>query len=88
MYSIRWAPEALEELAALWLDAAPDDRSLITDAVDEIDRVLAIDPLAAGESREAEFRVLIMAPVAVQFLVWEDDRIAQVVSVWRFGPRR
>ena len=84
MYSVRWAPEALDELATLWAGAAPEDRALITDATDEIDRVLARDPLSAGESREAEFRVLIVLPIAVQFRVWEDERTAIVVNVWRF----
>ena len=84
MYIVRWTAEALEELAELWLRAAPEDRALITDAAREIDRILARDPSTAGESREAEFRLLIVLPIAVQFRVWDDDRVAQVVNVWRF----
>lgn len=83
MYSVRWVPDALDELAALWASAAPDDRSLITYAVDDLDRQLRQTPESVGESREAEFRILISMPIAVQFRVQSDARLVQVVSVWR-----
>jgi hypothetical protein len=83
MYSVLWVPEALDELATIWADAAPDDRSLITDAVDDLDEQLKADPAAIGESREEEFRILISLPIAVQYRVSEPDRLVQVVSVWR-----
>jgi len=60
MYTVRWRRTALDQLAALWLDS--NDRAAITAAVDEIDRVLAADPINAGESRAGDTRVMFVDP--------------------------
>lgn len=45
-WNVEWVQAALDELAAIWIDAT--NRNAVTDAVREIDRRLAFDPQAAG----------------------------------------
>jgi hypothetical protein len=70
-------PDAADELAAIWIKAT--NRQAVADAADAIDKQLGIDPLAAGESRLDNSRVLVEDPLAVYFDVDEEDR---TVIVW------
>ena len=85
MVPVQWTPAALADLAALWTDADSEARRRITLAVDEVDRQLVIDPLSAGESRAAGVRLVIAAPLGVQFRVVGRRRLVQVFHVWRFA---
>ncbi len=85
-YQVFWVPEAEEELAAIWLDAA--DRNSIATAAHVIDTTLRLDPEAAGESRGEDRRIFYEPPLGVIFVVSTDDRIVSVLSVWRFDTRR
>jgi hypothetical protein len=78
---LSWKKRAEDDLADIWL--AVDEREAITRATGEIDRFLKIHPHAVGESRPAEKRILIVAPLCVIFRVYEDDRIVRVAGVWR-----
>jgi hypothetical protein len=49
-------PSAQDDLARIWLNAA--DKQSVTDAADEIDRMLATDPRNAGESRDGSTRII------------------------------
>jgi hypothetical protein len=69
-------------LTELWLAAS--DRASITAAVDEIDRLLAIDPHGAGESRSEFTRVLFVPPVGVFFEVDDASKVVEVLKVWTF----
>jgi plasmid stabilization system protein ParE len=82
MYDVRWKRSAVSRLAQLWLEAS--DRSAVTEAVDRIDRQLAIDPQHAGESRSGDIRVLFEPPVGVFFEVEEHARAVHVLRVWTF----
>jgi len=82
MYIVRWKRSALNRMTELWLDAA--DRSAITDAVAEIDRLLANNPLHAGESRSEQDRVLFVPPLGVFFEVGGTSHVVQVLRVWTF----
>jgi hypothetical protein len=84
-YTVVWIREAEDELAALWLDAA--DRTLITDAVCEIDGDLAIDPIAVGESRQYMQRVAYHLPIGIRFEILPADRLVKVLAVWNCCPR-
>jgi hypothetical protein len=75
MYTVRWKRAALNRLTELWLDAA--DRSTVTMAVDEIDRLLAADPHAAGESR-------FVPALGVFFDVHQSSQFVEVLKVWTF----
>ena len=82
MYTVRWKRTALDRLAELWLEA--DNRSAVTTAVDEIDRILAGDPHNAGESRSGETRVLFVAPLGVFFEIPDSSKVVDVLRMWTF----
>src|SRR2546423_527403 len=58
------------------------DGAAVTAASDRIDRLLAADPLNAGESRDGDDRILFDQPLGVIFRV---DRAARVVFVLTVG---
>jgi plasmid stabilization system protein ParE len=82
MYTVRWKRLALDQLTALWLDAT--DRASMTAAVDEIDRLLAMDPHRAGESRTENTRVLFEPPVGAFFDINDSSKVVEVLKVWTF----
>ncbi len=84
-FTVIWSPSAENALARIWADA--DDRQVITDAADAIDELLRTDPLAAGESRVANIRILTALPLSVYYDVREDDRLVSVWAVWRVSKR-
>jgi plasmid stabilization system protein ParE len=81
-YTLVWAPNAERQLTELWLNAV--DRAAVQRASDQIDKTLRTSPRDKGESREGEFRMLLMKPLGVKFRVIEADRIVRVVRVWAF----
>ena len=72
MYEVRWKRSALNRATELWLDAP--DRTEVTAAVAEIDRLLARNPQEAGESRSDLVRVLFVPPLGVFFDIDEPTR--------------
>jgi plasmid stabilization system protein ParE len=80
-YAVVWSPDAENDLAAIWVDAT--DRAAVTAAGDELDVILREDAHLKGESRHGRVRILFLAPLAIEFEVRRDDRIARVVFVWR-----
>ncbi|MGD9854425.1 MAG: hypothetical protein AB7U20_05675 [Planctomycetaceae bacterium] len=83
MFDVRWTDDAIAELSVIWMDAHPEDRVPITEAVNEIDEMLSASAETAGESRAAEFRMLVIDTMAVHYRVWHDERQVQVANVWR-----
>ena len=49
-YTVLWAPDAENDLAAIWLSAA--DRAAVQSAGDQIDALLKSDTHLRGESRQ------------------------------------
>jgi len=84
-YTVLWLPQAEAELAALWMDA--NQRLAVTEAANEIDRLLHRDPQELGESRSANLRILLVPPLGVNFSVDMQDRIVRIAAVWRFQTR-
>jgi hypothetical protein len=82
-YTVVWDPDAEQELASLWMAAA--ERQALTDAADQIDKVLRQDPQQQGESRPDGLRILFVEPLGIIFRVHEDDRLVRVLQVWSFG---
>jgi hypothetical protein len=60
------------------------DKSQLTASADGIDRELAKNPLDVGEAREGTSRILILAPLAVEYDVIMDDHKVIVWHVWRW----
>lgn len=83
-WTVVYLPDAEQELAALWVD--PASRADVTDASNRIDRLLQRDPEKVGESREEpDQRVVFVAPLAVLFRVTADDRLVEVIHVWKYA---
>jgi hypothetical protein len=79
-YTVTWDPEALDDLADLWLAAA--DRGPIAGAADRIDRELSVDPESKGRPFFGQ-RIFAAPPLAVTFEVRAADRVVKVIQVWR-----
>jgi len=80
-YSVRWLPDAEQELAALWM---PANRRAVTQAANQIDQDLSKSPESLGESRPGGLRIYFVSPLAVLFRVSSEDRLVQVMHVWTF----
>ena len=81
-YTVLWSPDAENDLAAIWL--AANDRTAVTAAGNQIDTFLHQDAHLQGESRHGRLRILFIPPSAVDFEAIRDDRIARVLTVWRW----
>jgi hypothetical protein len=81
-YTVIYLPSAEQQLADLWLAAA--DRSAITSASDKIDQLLKDNPLAVGESRVSNIRILFEEPLVVVYDVREADLVVKVWAVWQW----
>jgi hypothetical protein len=81
-YQVVWQQDAEDDLTTIWNDAP--DRGYVAAVADEIERLLKRDAASLGESREENFRVFLFEPLGVEFQVFEAERRALVVRVWRF----
>ncbi len=79
-FTVIWKPNAENQLIRLWMGAA--DRLAVRKAADEIERLLANDPMGQGESRSRDVRILFVEPLAVFYAVREQDCIVDVARVW------
>lgn len=84
-YTVLWTPEAEHELAALWLNTRY--RDAVTRAANAVDSALSRNPLAEGESRAGDMRIMFEPPLALEFEVSESDRTVYVLAVWLYGKR-
>lgn len=85
-WTVTYQPSAQNDLTNLWLNAA--DPKAVANAADEIDRILASNPLNAGESRSGSTRIVIEWPLAVHFDVYPDDALVRVFAVVRWRRRK
>ncbi len=80
MFSVRWTSSARDGLATAWIEAK--DRNAVTEAVVQIDTILAKDPENAGESRDLGRRLLLQIPIGVFFKVDLSAHVVQVAKAW------
>ena len=80
-HTVIWLPGAEQELADLWID--PDTRAEVADAANHIDLLLKFNPEQCGESRIDDQRILFITPLGVLFRVKQDDRMVEVIHVWK-----
>jgi hypothetical protein len=82
-WTVIYRPPAQDELAGIWLNAP--DQQAVADAADEIDRLLARDPIKVGESRGGNSRIVIERPLTVLYDVYPEDAQVEVFAVyyWR-----
>jgi hypothetical protein len=79
-YTVIWWQAADDELLRLWLES-PAERSRITNAALEIDKLLSARPENVGELVHEGLGALEVAPLRVQFSIESDDRIVRVWTV-------
>lgn len=72
---------ASDDLATIWLDLPSDEKEEFSRIVNEIEKALAHNPLAAGESRTENRRLVVEPPVAIAFEVIEDDCLVNVLEI-------
>jgi hypothetical protein len=82
MYVVIWGSAALQELAALWVNADAELRAAITAATEEIDLALTRFPDDVGESRPDNRRIAFARPLGVLFRVRSSDRRVIITRVW------
>jgi hypothetical protein len=78
-YTVVWQQSAERRLAAIYLECG--DRNAVTVAANEIDRLLKFRPTDIGESRSGNLRFLYIEPLAVEYAVFQDDRLVRVAKV-------
>jgi uncharacterized Ntn-hydrolase superfamily protein len=87
MFRVQWLPEAVEELARIWTAADSTLRQAVTAATQALDEELRMNPYRQSESREDEWRVLSLYPLAARIKVDLQQRIVWVLHVWRYRRR-
>ena len=85
-WTVIYRPSAHDELATIWLNAA--DQQAVTNAADAIDRVLARNPLDAGESRGESTRIIIERPLTALYDVFPDDNLVSVFAIFYWRRRQ
>jgi hypothetical protein len=81
MYRVVWKRIALDQLAAIWMNAT--DQNAATAASHAIDQALAVDPEHRGESRPNHCRVMYVSPLGVRFRVNTKTRTVRVLACWQ-----
>lgn len=81
-YTVRYLPDAEQELAALWMDS--NKRDPVTKAAHRIDQQLQRAPEQLGESRPNDCRIFFDSPLGILFRVAVNTRIVEVVHIWQF----
>ncbi len=66
-FTVNWSPAALAELADLWVEN--EDRRAITQATDELDRLLRDDPLLPRYELVAGDGTAVRPPLGIDFRV-------------------
>jgi plasmid stabilization system protein ParE len=84
-YRVFWAPYAENRLGQIVQSAS--DTAAVAAAAREIDRHLAANPNAFGESRYDTVRVGFARPLGVQFEVMGDVRTVIVYDAWRIDRK-
>ena len=82
VFTVVWHGDAMNLLAEIWLRGS--DRPQVSDAANEIDRLLRIDPHVRGRQYQPRARCLTIPPLQVFFEVLDLDRLVRIAHVRRF----
>lgn len=85
-FTVVWTTNAERRLAELWM-SQPSLKREITDAANEVDARLRLNPLGQGESRVGSLRIMLVEPLIVDFEVVLDDQRVEVLNVALPKPR-
>lgn len=78
-YTVVWREAALDTLMDFWLSSI--DRDAVTRAVEQVDRLLRMDPDSCGEKYYGD-RLLVVDLFSVTFRVSVDDQMVEVLDIW------
>ena len=79
-WKVHWLHPAENQLAALWVYAP--DRKAITESADQIDQLLASEPLDCGVVYR-NWRILFQGVLTVNYIVVPDQLLVEVLEVKR-----
>jgi hypothetical protein len=88
MFHVEWLQSALDELAAIWLQADSAERKAISAASHVLEARLQHDPRSEGESRSKGRRITFISPLAATFRLEDDGRTVTILHVRMFRRRR
>jgi hypothetical protein len=77
-YRVVWTRQAEDGLADAWLSAA--EKRAVNTASDRIEALIETEPSSAGESREANDRILFDSPLVIRFRVLEQIKTVIVLA--------
>ncbi|MBL8866455.1 MAG: type II toxin-antitoxin system RelE/ParE family toxin [Planctomycetia bacterium] len=80
MYKVVWKPLADEQAGRIWLDH-PSLRDRFTELIREIVERFKRDPLACGESRSGDTRILIEEFLVLFYDIVEGDSRVDVLAI-------
>ena len=80
-FTVLWKPQAERTLLELWLQSS--DRETLTRAAEEIESLVRQRPDSVGESRERGRRWLFVEPLGVDYSVSVNDRVVEIINVWK-----
>jgi hypothetical protein len=80
-----WLTLVLDELAQLYVTVSSQERDRIAIGIEALNRQLATDPYAIGESRDGDQRVAFPDLLAVSYRIDRGMKIVRVTGVARFG---
>lgn len=86
-FRVRWNKAALDDLAAAWLRASPEERRRLTAAARAVEQELRDRPESKGESRSGDERILIELPLAVLFEVDQAKSEVDIHQAWKTRKR-
>jgi hypothetical protein len=80
-YTVVWTEDADAELAEIWVH--DNTRTRVTQAVNELERLLRESETARNASGVGKRRILSVDPIGIEFLVEDDDLLVTVTTIWR-----
>jgi plasmid stabilization system protein ParE len=86
MNPVDWSDKARDQLADIWVQATPDERTRIEGMVLAVERDLADDPHGVGKSRGGRLRFVFRNPLSFWFEVSASGDRVRIGRVLR--PRR
>ncbi len=77
-YTVVWHEKAIDDLAGVWI--ASEQQQAVIASVTSIDRILRSDPSIKGVDFYGD-RLLVVLPLAVVYVVKDQDRVVEIVAV-------
>jgi hypothetical protein len=84
MFRVEWLQVALDELAAIWVEADATRRREITAAANYLERQLTVDPYSQSTPHGSVGRILFWPPLGITFRIEADAVTVTVLHAWIF----